>query len=305
MGSENLAKEPVSTQQDEAILSVFREVGQVLAEARKEQNLTILQVATKIHIRQRYLKDLEEGDLTDLPGRVYIFGFIRTYARFLNLDGEELIRRLSNLPNLLDFESNQVPLLMPSEEEPNYTVLITSGVLILLMAIGGYVFLHPSSESSPSSETTISEKMKIQNFQEKQSLNDSPEETKEKASALELPAGLSLEDTQKTLESKASTSVPIVPLFKREVVEGAIAAPKRIILKAREPSWVEIRDGEGRIHFMKVLKAGEEYIVPDKPGTIINTGNAGGVDIFVGDTKLPPLGARGDVKRGIRADKLQ
>lgn len=306
MGSVELAKESTSAQQDEIVLPGFREVGQILAEARKEQNLTIQQVANKIFIRQRYLKDIEEGDLTDLPGRVYILGFIRTYARLLNLDGEELIRRMSNLGSLPDYQPSQISIGARSEEDPNYLVLIVSGVLILLIAIGGYVFLRPSS-AVPSSQEVVSENNKqIQNNEIKQLLGMLSDKTEKEAQALVFPVEPLKQDAPNTLQPNASVHVePAQPPSKGKTIDGSAVTPKRIVLKAREPSWVEIRDGSGRIQFMKVLKAGEEYIVPDKPGTIINTGNAGGIDIFVGDTKLPSLGARGDVKRGIRAETLQ
>jgi cytoskeleton protein RodZ len=80
---------------------------------------------------------------------------------------------------------------------------------------------------------------------------------------------------------------------------------KQVTLKASEPSWVEVRDETKRIIFMKVMKGGEEYVVPDKPGVTISTGNAGGMTILVGNKPLPSLGARGEVKRGLRIEDLQ
>lgn len=306
MGSGNLARESISQQPDEAILDIFREVGQTLADARKEKNLTIWQVAAQIHIRQQYLADLEEGRLHDLPGRVYILGFIRTYARLLNLDGEELIRRVSTLPNLPDYERSQVPIPMHTEEEPNFLVLITSGFFILLIAIGGYFFLKPVENSVPV-ETPLFDVLQLPKQGEKVVATLLPEaETPKQIPEPPLPAIVS-----------PLTSKP--PILKEEPVIGKPALPptdknakvatpvsKKITLKAREPSWVEIRDEEGRVFFMRVLQRGEEFVIPDnKPGSVFNTGNAGGIDIFVGDQKLPPLGARGDVKRDIRLDALQ
>ena len=145
MGSANLLKESTTKKPDDLILEAFKEIGQILADARKEQNLTITQVASKIHIRQRYLIDLEEGHLADLPGRVYILGFIRTYARLLNLDGEELVRRVSKSPHIPDYEKSQISKPMRPEEEPSYYALAGSVMLILCVSVGGYLFLRPSS----------------------------------------------------------------------------------------------------------------------------------------------------------------
>ena len=298
MGSVNLAKDSTINQADEMVSSVFRDVGQVLAEARVEQNLTIEDVAAKIHIRQQYLSNLEEGDLEGLPGRVYILGFIRTYARLLNLDGEELIRRVNTLPNLPDYERSQVPFTTPSEEEPNSLFLVISGALILLIAIGGYLFMKPSSKAPPAQETALIDSMQPQEKDAPTVL--SVEEEGEPSQVLPLPLPPSPIPPTKLENSTAAVAGPSPFIDK-----APAATMKKIMVKAREPSWVEVRDEAGRIFFMKVLKAGEEYVLPDKPGSIINTGNAGGIDIFIGDQKLPPLGARGDVKRGIRLETLQ
>lgn len=304
MGSGNLAKEPAKKQPDEVVLEAFREVGQVLADARKEKNLTIWQVAAQIHIRQQYLVDLEEGRLYDLPGRVYILGFIRTYARLLELDGEELVRRVSTMPNLPDYARSQVPIPMNAEEEPNFPILVLSALFIVCLATGGYFFLKPSSNST--SEKDFSPGIIQPQEQEKAIQANSPLEGNSSDQPLEAPVAVVPQSIPKLLVLKEETlAQKSAQLGDNEKdIKDTVPSSKKITLKAKEPSWVEIRDEGGRVFFMRVLQRGEEFVVPDKPGAVFNTGNAGGIDIFVGDQKLPPLGARGDVKRGIRLDTL-
>lgn len=300
MGSGNLARESIRNQPDEVILEVFREVGQVLADARKEKNLTIWQVAAQIHIRQQYLADLEEGRLSDLPGRVYILGFIRTYARLLNLDGEELVRRVSVLPNLPDYARSQVPIPMHTEEGPNFPALMISVVLVVLSAAGGYFYLKPSENSTP-------QEILFLDVLQPQELGKDAAAEEKLDQFLQSPAVVPplVVPKPQVLQEEAAIERSAEPENKEKDIKVATSVPKKIILKAREPSWVEIRDEAGRVFFMRVLQRGEEYVVPDKPGSVFNTGNAGGIDIFVGNQKLPPLGARGEVKRGIRLETLQ
>ena len=54
------------------------------------------------------------------------------------------------------------------------------------------------------------------------------------------------------------------------------------------------------------IRAGETYAVPDEKGLVLNTGNAGGIDLAVDGKILPSLGSVGLVKRNIAldADKL-
>jgi cytoskeletal protein RodZ len=68
-----------------------------------------------------------------------------------------------------------------------------------------------------------------------------------------------------------------------------------VVLEARMDSWIKVVDAKGKTVTNRVLKAGERYEVPDQPGLILRTGNAGGLDVLVGDQKAPPLGDVGAV----------
>ena len=60
-------------------------------------------------------------------------------------------------------------------------------------------------------------------------------------------------------------------------------------------SWIKVVDAKGKTVTQQVLKAGERYVVPDEPGLVLRTGNAGGLDVIVGGSKAPPLGDVGTV----------
>ncbi|HSV28153.1 MAG TPA: helix-turn-helix domain-containing protein, partial [Candidatus Omnitrophota bacterium] len=68
-------------------------VGKTLKSARERTGKDLTEVATQLRIRQPFLEALEDGRHKDLPGGTYAVGFLRTYAEFLNLDGEEMVRR--------------------------------------------------------------------------------------------------------------------------------------------------------------------------------------------------------------------
>ena len=67
-------------------------IGQILERARKERGLTLDEVEHATKIRKRYLVGLEREDHGALPDAVYAQGFLKTYAKYLGLDGEELSR---------------------------------------------------------------------------------------------------------------------------------------------------------------------------------------------------------------------
>jgi Helix-turn-helix domain len=68
-------------------------IGRTLELARKERGLSFEQVQEATKIRAGYLKELERENFDVLPA-VYVQGSLKTYANFLQLDGEALVRQL-------------------------------------------------------------------------------------------------------------------------------------------------------------------------------------------------------------------
>jgi cytoskeleton protein RodZ len=67
-------------------------VGTILREARNRRNVELPEVEAATRIRLRYLRAIESEEWDVLPGGVYTRGFIRTYASFLGLDGDRLVK---------------------------------------------------------------------------------------------------------------------------------------------------------------------------------------------------------------------
>jgi cytoskeleton protein RodZ len=68
-------------------------LGQSLREAREERNISIEEIASATKIGHRYLEALENDRLDIMPGEFFIRGIIRTYARAIGLDAEEVLSR--------------------------------------------------------------------------------------------------------------------------------------------------------------------------------------------------------------------
>jgi cytoskeletal protein RodZ len=65
-------------------------VGKKLQEARARKKLGLQAVEEATKIRGRYLQAIENGEWDQLPGDTYARAFIRTYGRYLGLDGDRL-----------------------------------------------------------------------------------------------------------------------------------------------------------------------------------------------------------------------
>jgi cytoskeleton protein RodZ len=76
-------------------------------------------------------------------------------------------------------------------------------------------------------------------------------------------------------------------------VYGITNGPVRIVIKATADSWIQVRDSSQTVVAMRILKPGESYRVPDRPGLTLATGNAGALDVTVDGRPVAPLGPVG------------
>ncbi|MDR3449189.1 MAG: DUF4115 domain-containing protein, partial [Alphaproteobacteria bacterium] len=72
---------------------------------------------------------------------------------------------------------------------------------------------------------------------------------------------------------------------------GDPGAPSRIIIRATQSSWVMVTDAGGKTIFDHVLKDGDIYKVPNKPGLKMTTGNGNGLTLSLDGSDLPRIAA--------------
>ena len=68
-------------------------LGQFLRQEREARNISIEEIASATKIVPRYLEALENDRLDQMPGGFFVRGIIRTYARAIGLDPEDIVGR--------------------------------------------------------------------------------------------------------------------------------------------------------------------------------------------------------------------
>lgn len=76
----------------------------------------------------------------------------------------------------------------------------------------------------------------------------------------------------------------------------------RIVLRFTGDTWVQVKERGGEALLTRVMKAGETYPVPDRGNLILNTGNAGRVEILVDGVEVPSIGGPGSVRKDVSLD---
>ncbi|MGJ3259766.1 MAG: RodZ domain-containing protein [Rhodospirillales bacterium] len=81
---------------------------------------------------------------------------------------------------------------------------------------------------------------------------------------------------------------------------GDAAGTSGIVIRATSSSWVEIRDpANSTIVYTGLMSAGNSFNVPDTEGLVLDTGNAGALDISVDGEPVPKIGGVGAVRKNV------
>jgi cytoskeletal protein RodZ len=106
-------------------------VGNRLATARKKKRLRYKKISSELNIEESYLIALEEENYDRIPGgEAYVKGFLRSYAKKLNLDPDEIISQYL-LTRLQSKEGNSVKQIEKGIEEFS----IRKNILFLFTAL--------------------------------------------------------------------------------------------------------------------------------------------------------------------------
>jgi cytoskeletal protein RodZ len=127
-------------------------VGDALAQARSQAGLTIAQVSQLTCIRETIIRGIERGDFSACGGDFYARGHIRSIARVVGLDPEELVREydaVHGAPTAITaaqvFEP-ATPIRLKERRSANWSVVL---VIVLAAVLGYGVFRLVDHGSSP------------------------------------------------------------------------------------------------------------------------------------------------------------
>ena len=233
--------------------------GEVLAARRNELRWTLEEVSQRLKLAPRQITALEANDFASLPGMASVRGFIRAYARLLELDPVPLLAMMSNEANpAVDPIVLRRPL--PSRGFPGRRYAFASGhrrgsrrlsaLALLVVVFVGVLAYTGHRHGLPTTNF---------DYAGVSALFDSPKDVTE--------PGTESVDQQVT--------APVAPA----IAEGKSIEPSRLLeLKLREDAWVEISGMNGNKLVSRLMKAGTTERFDMSEPIILVVGNANGVD---------------------------
>ena len=127
------------------------ELGKTLSEARVARGLTLEDCERDTRISKRYLDALEREDWRIFPAPVYSRAFLRTYAQYLNLDAQQLMRTMQAAEEPAEIKPLPEVHQSPATGAMNWP--LAGGVLALLIVVGGVFWLtNRGDDGGPTAE---------------------------------------------------------------------------------------------------------------------------------------------------------
>jgi len=127
-------------------------IGDTLAQARSQAGLTITQVSQRTRIRETIIRGIEHNDFSACGGDFYARGHIRSIARAVGIDPEELIREYDathGAPEAIraaDVFEPATPIKLKERRSPNWSVAM---IIVLALVLGYGVYRAVSAVASP------------------------------------------------------------------------------------------------------------------------------------------------------------
>lgn len=272
-------------------------VGKLCLDARLNKGLTQEQAGALLKVRVKIIKDFENGEHIDLPGLAYKVGFVRSYARLLDLDGDLLVKEFKESLELNSFKE-EYKFLTPELNKNNFIPI--GAVVSVFIAILSYTGWYYSDRSNKIEE--VSDKKIVEMSSKISEIDNNSYVIIEENFSNDLLSSKRNDDEKKVQEVNRKTYLKDdqVESITIKNTELSATANERdpsteMVLKAIGNSWVEIEDVDGNILMTRLMRPGETYVVPNINGLTFNTGNAGALSLSQGNVIVPKLGEIGEI----------
>jgi cytoskeletal protein RodZ len=136
-------------------------IGDALAQARSQAGLTITQVSQRTCIRETIIRGIEHDDFSACGGDFYARGHIRSIARAVGADAEELVHEYDathGSPQAIraaDVFEPATPIKLKERRSPNWSIAM---IVVLALVLGYGAYRAVAAVTAPHHTTAASQR---------------------------------------------------------------------------------------------------------------------------------------------------
>jgi cytoskeleton protein RodZ len=259
--------------------------GEVLRKKRENIGLSIDHIANKLNLDSKLIELLEKNDYEKFNIETYLKGYLRAYAKFLDLDDDMVINlyKESNPEKTPEILPNVKPKIQ--RNSPDRSVKLFSYIIGLAIALSILVWyqknflVQPSEENLKIANIKIHENTNINGVDVDYKIinhtnywqwpiNKAEKNYENNSNELELVGS---EKTQDKIKNIADTN----EVSAYNIQQGN----DTVVLNLTGDSWIEIYDREGGRLYLDLARSGKNYIINGNSPFNILLGAANNVSI--------------------------
>jgi cytoskeleton protein RodZ len=269
--------------------------GEHMRREREMRGITLESISRATKIRTHILEALEKEEFEKLPGGIVNKGFVRSYARFLGMNEEQVLKEFIEVAgypeqSLPDPPVPRRPEIRQPKERRSWSGVATVVVCAIALLFGGWKTAHIVRHAAGATWSGVHGTRSQPTMTPAESVvtkhvSSSSSQTNEQPAGV--PATDQPENAEPTMLKPASrtTTTPASELVPAAVTTGT---KKFVILvRANEPAWVSIT-ADGKPFLEGVLKRKKKIHAYSQ--VVLKTNNAGALAVSLNGKPLAPLG---------------
>lgn len=239
--------------------------GERLADARREQQISVLEVAKELHLDENKVRALERNDFEILGAPVFAKGHLRKYAQLVGVDADDVfadyyqMTRQETIPPIIIGKKR-----VRQELSPGPWIAV---IIVILVAATSYWWFAVFADQAALPATT-------------------PEETPVEQQ------GAVIETVRQDSDSEVATEPAPEPVASEPEPQTAVAAPVAdgevsLLLRFTGDCWTEISDARGQRLFFEMGRDGRLVELSGVAPFAVLFGNVDNVDVRVNGNDYP------------------
>ena len=289
------------------------DIGALFVDARVKKGLTQEDVSKILKVRISAIKETERGEEIQSLGSAYSLGFLRSYAKLVDLEPENIIKNYKSINSERNIKLDYNFPGVIRDKKSLFPVVALFTFLFSLVIYSSWYYLNinklENNDKNIANLDSDNSNLDYVKIEDKPSipLNDISKvnsknkiQSKTETSKILINENSDNKFVQNNQVQEKNLSISSVDKETSNGNETSAIANERIpkeemVLKSSGNSWVEIEDLDGNSYLTRLMRSGETFVIPNKKGLTLSTGNAGVLSLTFGSIHISNLGSIGEV----------